>query len=88
MYHYRHPEVCAKTHRVYHEVLYPYVLQQVQALGRSMKRRKVNSPVAAYADIEELTPEILKNTIERIEIGHFNYKTRPGQAITIFWKIS
>lgn len=53
-----------------------------------MKRRKVNSPVAAYADIEELTPEILKNTIERIEIGHFNYKTRPGQAITIFWKIS
>lgn len=88
MYHYRHPEVCAKTHRVYHEVLYPYVLQQIQALGKSMKRRKVNSPVAAYADIEELTPEILKNTIERIEIGHFNYKTRPGQAITIFWKIS
>ena len=86
-YHYKYPEVCSKTHRVYHEVLYPYVLQQIQALGKSMKRRKVNSPIAAYADIEELTQEVLKNTIERIEIGHFNYKTRPGQGITIFWKV-
>lgn len=88
MYHYKHPEVCSKTHRVYHEVLYPYVLQQIQTLGKSMKRRKIRSPIAEYADIEELTPEILQNTIERIEIGHFGYKTRPGQGITILWKMS
>ena len=87
MYHYNHPEVCSKTHRVYHEVLYPYVLQQIQALAKSLKRRKVRSPIAAYAEIEELTPEILQNTIERIEIGHFGYKTRPGQGITILWKM-
>ena len=87
MYHYKHPEVCSKTHRLYHEVLYPYVLQQIQALAKSMKRRKVRSPIAAYAEIEELTPEILQSTIERIEIGHFGYKTRPGQAITILWKM-
>lgn len=87
MYHYKHPEVCSKTHRVYHEVLYPYVLQQIQALAKSLKRRKIRSPIAAYAEIEELTPEILQNTIERIEIGHFGYKTRPGQGITILWKM-
>ena len=87
MYHYKHPEVCSKTHRVYHEVLYPYVLQQIQALAKSMKRRKVRSPIAAYAEIEELAPEILQSTIERIEIGHFGYKTRPGQGITILWKM-
>lgn len=87
MYHYKHPEVCSKTHRVYHEVLYPYVLQQILALAKSLKRRKVRSPIAAYAEIEELTPEILQSTIERIEISHFGYKTRPGQAITILWKM-
>ena len=87
MYHYNHPEVCGKTHRVYHEVLYPYVLQQLTTVAKSMKRRKIRSPIAEYADIEELTPEILKKTIERIEVGHFGYKTRPGQAIAIFWKM-
>ena len=88
MYHNYHPEICTQTHRVYHEVLYPYVLQQVQALAKSMKRRKVHTPIAAYADIQELTPEILQSTIERIEIGHFTRKTRPGQGITIFWKLT
>ena len=36
---------------------------------------------------EDMKEEILQNTIERIEIGHFSYKTRPGQAITILWKM-
>lgn len=29
MYHYQHPELCPKTHRIYHDVLYPYLLKQV-----------------------------------------------------------
>lgn len=64
-YHYQRPDVCTKTHRVYHEVLYPYVLQQIQIFARSMKRRKVNSPIKEYGSIQELTPEILNETIER-----------------------
>ena len=69
-YHYQRPDVCSKTHRVYHEMLYPYVLQQIQAFARSMKRRKINSPIKEYSSIQELTPEILNETIDRIEIGH------------------
>lgn len=87
MYHYAHPEVCPKTHRIYHEMLYPYVLQQVQAFARSMKRRKVNSKISEYATIQELTPEILKDTIERIEIGHVTRKSKPGNVIRIYWKL-
>lgn len=87
MYHYAHPEICPKTHRVYHDMLYPYVLQQVQAFARSMKRRKVNSPIKAYAEIDELTPEVLDSVIERIEISHVNYKSRPGNVIHIYWKL-
>ena len=45
MYHYQHPELCPQTHRVYHEMLYPYVLQQIRLFARSMKRRKINSPI-------------------------------------------
>ena len=87
MYHYSHPEICPKTHRVYHDMLYPYVLQQVQAFARSMKRRKVNSPIKAYAEIDELTPEVLDSVIERIEVSHVNYKSRPGNVIHIYWKL-
>lgn len=87
MYHYTHPEVCPKTHRVYHEMLYPYVLQQVQSFAKSMKRRKVNSPLKDYAEIEELTPAILDNVIERIEIGHVKRKSKPGSVIHIYWKL-
>ena len=87
MYHYSHPEICPKTHRVYHDMLYPYVLQEIQAFARSMKRRKVNSPIANYADIQELTPDVLDATIERIEIGHVRYNSRPGSVIHIYWKL-
>ena len=79
--------MCTKTHRVYHEVLYPYVLQQIQIFARSMKRRKVNSPIKEYGSIQELTPEILNETIERIEIGHVTSKSKPGSVIHIYWKL-
>ena len=86
-YHNRHPEACPKTHIIYHEVLYPYVLDQVRAFARSMKRRKVNSPISEYASIHALTPEILKNVIDRIEVGHVGYRSRPGKVIRIRWKL-
>lgn len=87
MYHYSHPEICPKTHRVYHKMLYPYVLQQVQSFAKSMKRRKINSPLKDYADIQELTPEILNNVIERIEIGHVKRNSKPGSVIQIYWNL-
>lgn len=87
MYHYKHPEICPKTHRIYHEMLYPYVLQQIQIFARSMKRRKVNSKISEYATIGELTPEILDDVIERIEIGHLTSKSKPGNVIRIYWKL-
>jgi hypothetical protein len=87
MYHYHHPDICPKTHRVYHDMLYPYVLQQVRAFAKSMKRGKVNSPITDYVDITELTPDILETTIERIEIGHVGYKSKPGSVIHIYRKL-
>ena len=87
MYHYAHPDACPKTHRVYHDMLYPYVLQQVKAFAKSMKRRKVNSPIKDFADITELTPEVLDAVIERIEISHVRYNSRPGSVIHIYWKL-
>lgn len=87
MRHFSHPEECPKTHRVYHDMLYPYVLQQVQAFAKSMKRRKVNSKISEYATIQELTPEVLDAVIERIEIGHVKYKSKPGNVIRIYWKL-
>ena len=87
MHHYHRPDECPKTHRIYHDMLYPYVLQQVRSFAASMKRRKVNSHLANYADIEKLTPEILENVIERIEISHVSRKAKPGNVIHIYWKL-
>ena len=87
MYHYTHPEICPETHRVYHDMLYPYVLQQVRTFARSMKRRKINSSIKDYWDIQELTPEIINATIERIEISHVKYNAKPGKVIHIYWKL-
>ena len=53
-----------------------------------MKRRKVNSRVSGFANIEELTPEILAAVIDRIEIGHVSYNSKPGHVIHIYWKLS
>ena len=68
-------------------MLYPYVLQQIQTFAKSMKRRKINSPIKDYAQIDELTPEILDDVIERIEIGHVTRKSKPGSVIQIYWKL-
>ena len=87
MHHYSHPDVCPQTHRIYHDMLYPYVLQQVRSFATSMKRRKVNSHLSNYADIEELTPEILDEIIERIEISHVTKKSKPGSVVHIYWKL-
>ena len=87
MHHYHRPDVCPQTHRIYHDMLYPYVLQQVRSFATSMKRRKVNSHLANYADIEELTPEILDNVIEKIEISHVGSKAKPRSVIHIYWKL-
>lgn len=87
MHHYSHPEVCPKTHRVYHDMLYPYVLQQIQVFARSIKRRKVNASIKEYWNIQELTPEVLAATIERIEISHVKYNSKPGSVIHIYWKL-
>ena len=87
MHHYNNPKDCPKTHRVYHDMLYPYVLQQIRDFARSMKRRKVNSTISAFSTIEKLTPEIINEVIERIEIGHVKYKSKPGSVIHIYWKL-
>lgn len=83
-HHNRRPDECPDTHIIYHEVLYPYVLEQIRALARSMKRRKVNSPICRYADARELTPPILQNTVERIEIGHIDRPTRSTKTIRFY----
>lgn len=87
-YHFRHPEICSKTHAIYHSMLYPYVLSQVRAFAKSMRRRKVKSPLAEYGEITELTPEILHSVIERIEVGHITRKSVPSKVVRIYWKLS
>ena len=52
-----------------------------------MKRRKVNSHLNKYTAIEELTPQILDEVIERIEISHVARNAKPGSVINIYWKL-
>lgn len=88
MHHYKRPDVCPQTHRVYHDMLYDYVLQQIRQFAKSMKNRKVNAPIAKYSTLTELTPEVLNDVIERIEIGHVTNKSKPGKVIQIYWKLN
>lgn len=87
MYHYSHPEICPKTHQVYHETLYFYILKQIHNLARSMKRRNINSLIKEYATIDELTMPVISNIIERIEVGHVTRKSKPKDTIHIQWKM-
>ena len=87
-HHNRRPDECPKTHIIYHEVLYPYILEQIRSLARSMKRRRVNSPICQYADDGELTMDLLKNVIERIEVGHATYKAKTRKVIRIHWRFT
>ena len=68
-------------------MLYPYVLQQIRQFAGSMKKRKINSQISAYAALEELTPEVLDAVIDRIEIGHIKHNSPPGRVIHIRWKL-
>lgn len=86
-HHNRRPDECPKTHIIYHEVLYPYVLEQIRALARSMKRRKVNSPICGYTELTELTPMILREVVEGIEVGHVGHPAKPTKAILVYWKL-
>ena len=87
-HHNRRPDECPKTHIIYHEVLYPYVLEQIRALARSMRRRRVNSPICRYAEITELTPEILKEVVVRISVAHVPRKAKPARIIQIHWRFT
>ncbi len=86
-HHNRRPDECPKTHIIYHEVLYPYILEQIRALVRRMKRRKVNSPICRYVDIQDLTPEILRETVERIEIEHIASIWNIRRSIKVSWNL-
>lgn len=87
MYHYSNPKLCPETHQVYHEILYFYVLQQIQHLARSMRRRKINSSISKYAEVKEITVATIDETIERIEIGHVTRKSKLDNVIHIRWKL-
>ena len=87
MYHYSRPDICPKTHQVYHETLCVYVLQQIHQFARSMMRRKINSIIKEYAAVENITVSIVDEIIERIEIGHITRKSKPGNVIHIQWKL-
>lgn len=87
MYHYSRPDICPKTHQVYHETLCVYVLQQIHQFARSMMRRKINSIIKEYAAVENITVSIVDEIIERIEVGHITRKSKPGNVIHIQWKL-
>ena len=86
-HHNRRPDECPKTHIIYHEVLYPYVLEQIRVLARSMKRRKVNSPICRHTNIEELTSEILNEMVTHIAVGHVSCRFKLCKEIRISWKL-
>lgn len=86
-HHNRRPDECPKTHIIYHEVLYPYVLKQIQDLARSMKRRKADSVFDKYADIQELTSKAMNELVKRIEVGHINRSSKLAKAVHLYWKL-
>lgn len=88
MHHHYQPEACPKTHAIYHSILYPYVLSQVRAFAKSMKKRKIQSPILDFGEISELTPDILNCAIARIEVGHVSRKSIPSKVVRIYWKLT
>ena len=87
MRHFTVPEECPKTHAIYHNALSEFVLDQIHALAKSMKRRKVASPIVKYLQAEALTAEMLQEVIERIEVGHIGRRTQLSRAVSIVWKL-
>ena len=87
MHHFAAPKECPRTHAIYHSVLYPYLLEELRGLARSLRRRIIDSPITAYTNLDALTPEILHTVICRIEIGHLRRKTPLKRGIQIEWKL-
>ena len=87
MHHFRNPQECPKTHAIYHELLYDYVLKQIRLLARSVRLRKMNIAVSEYKDIEKLDASMLHQIISRIEIDHVTHKSKPSKVIHIYWKL-
>ena len=85
--HYYKPKECPKTHVIYHSNLTSYVLQQLHALARSLKRRKITSRLSEYENITALNAEILNEIIERIDVGHISHKTQISRAVKITWRL-
>ncbi len=67
-------------------MLSDYVLKQIVALAKSIKKRKPNSNIAKYINVAELTPEILNDVIAKIEISHVSRNSKPSNVIHIDWK--
>ena len=63
------------------------MLSEIHALAKAMKRRNVPTEISKYADLQELTPEVLNAAIKRIEIGHVGNKTKMKNAVKIYWKL-
>lgn len=87
MHHYYHPEECKKTHIIYHQPLSEYVINEIQALAKAMKRRNVQLEISEHTNIEELTPELLRSVIKRIEIGHVARKSKMKSVVKIYWRL-
>lgn len=86
-YHFKHPDKCQQTHIIYHQVLSKHVLSEIRILAKAMRRRKIQSPIVNYADLNELTPEILNSVIKRIEIDHVPRKPKLKNVVKIYWKL-
>lgn len=87
MYHYSRPDICPKTHQVYHDILYTYVLKQVHHFSKSMKRRKINSQIVKYSETKTLTASIICDVLERIEVGHITSNSKICNSIHLYWKL-
>ena len=86
-HHNRRPDECPKAHIIYHEVLYLYVLEQIRALARSMKRRKVNTQICRFMDIQDVTQEVLHEVVDRIEIGNSLRRKENKRNVRIVWRL-
>lgn len=87
MRHYYRPDECPQTHAIYHEELEMFVLEELRALAKSMKRRKIHSPITRYVALKRLDAEVLNTVIERIELKHVSKSSKIENAVQIYWRI-
>ena len=87
MHHYLNPEECPKPYSIYHSILCEFVLKQLRTLAKSLRRQKIQSPIVQYTTAKELTVEILREVVERIEIGCTSKAKNLSRKIHIRWKL-